>query len=255
MIMVSPRIPVDMPAAMSYVATSTDNHRRRFYMKQLAVILSALLMICAMAGCAHKPVQEKSAQELADEGTRYFDKGRYKKSIEAFENLRDWYPFSKLTTLADLKVADAYFNMEEYESAVSAYENFERLHPRHESVPFVIFRTGLCHFNRLDTIDRDQTPAHRAIDAFSRLVRAYPDSEYASQATDYIHQCRESLAAHELYVAKFYFKTKRYRSALYRFKQIIEKYPDVGDIETARRHIPLCEEGLAEMEKEESKND
>jgi outer membrane protein assembly factor BamD len=223
-------------------------------MKQLIAGLSLLLFACALAGCAHKPPQEKPAQELADEGMAYFNKERYKKAVESFENLRDWYPFSNLTLTADLKIADAYFEMEEYESAVSAYEEFERLHPRNESVPYVVFRIGLCHFSRLDTIDRDQTPARKAIEAFNRLRQAFPDNEYALQSTDYIVKCRQSLAAHELYVAKFYFKTRRYRSALHRFNRIINNYGDVGDLEEARRHIPLCEERLAEIEKNEPEN-
>lgn len=223
-------------------------------MKQLVAGLSILFLACALTGCAHKPPQEKPAQELADEGMTYFNKEKYKKSIETFENLRDWYPFSNLTMLADLKIADAYFNMEEYESAASAYEEFERLHPRNEAIPFVIFRIGLCHFNRLDAIDRDQTPARKAIESFTRLMHSFPGNEYALQSADYIVKCRQSLAAHELYVAKFYFKTKHYRSALYRFNRIISDYADTGDLEEARRHIPLCEERLAEIEKNTSEN-
>lgn len=216
-------------------------------MKRLTAGLFIFFLACALAGCAGKTKPEKSAQELIDDGMRYFEKGRYKKAVESFENLRDWYPFSNLTLTADLKIADTHFNMEDYESAASFYEEFERLHPRNEAVPYVIFRIGLCHFNRLDTIDRDQTPALKAIEAFNRLRQAFPGNEYALQSEDYIIKCRQSLAAHELYVAKFYFKTKHYRSALHRFNRIINDYPDVGDVEEAKRHIPLCEQRLAEV--------
>ncbi len=214
------------------------------------LVIMALLLVLG-AGCAHKPEQEQTARQLADEGMAKFKKGHYKKAVEAFERLQDWYPFSKYATLADLKIADPYYEMKEYDSAVTAYEAFERLHPRNEALPSVIYRMGLCHFNRLDTIDRDQTPAKNAIEAFTRLRRQFPDSEYAAKAEAHIDRCRRSLAAHHLYVGKFYFKSNHFQAARERFRQVIDQYPDEGDVQTAEDYLRLCEEALADAEAEE----
>ncbi len=217
-------------------------------MKRFTVLLSIVLIVCLAAGCAHKPKEEKTAQELADEGKMEFKEEHYKKSIDTFEQLRDWYPFSKYTMLADLKIADAYFNMEKYEEAISAYETFERLHPRNESIPFVIYRIGTCHYNQLDTIDRDQTPAKKAIEAFTRLKRQFPESEYAQKATASLKNCRKSLADHELYVGKFYYTSDHFKAALARFQTILEKFPNVGDVATARDYIERCRQAMSETE-------
>lgn len=220
-------------------------------MKRLTFLLCIILAVCVAGGCAHKSKDEKTARQLADEGMKEFKDKDYKKSIDAFEQLRDWYPFSKYTILADLKIADAYFNMKRYEEAVSAYETFERLHPRNEAVPFVIYRIGICHFNQLDTIDRDQTPAQKAIEAFSRLKRRYPEDEYAEKATAPLKECRKSLAGHELYVGRFYFKSRHYKAALARFQTVVNQYPKVGDVATARDYIEQCRQALAEQAAED----
>lgn len=217
-------------------------------MKRPSLIIICLLAICLAAGCAGKVKEEKTADQLADEGLLAFEKKHYQKSIDAFEKIRDWYPFSKFAMLADLKIADAYYEMKDYPEAVIAYEEFERLHPRHESIPIVIYRIGLCHYKRLDTIDRDQAPAKNALEAFYRLRRQFPDTEYAQKTAGPVLKCRESLAGHELYVGQFYFKSKHYKSALSRFENVIENFADVGDVKTAEQYIALCRQHINEDE-------
>ncbi len=214
--------------------------------RSLVSILCTLLVITFMGnGCAHKkPESEKTAQELAAEGESLLNAKRYQKAIDTFKNLKDWYPFSTLAAVADLKIADAYFQMEDYENAASAYEDFERLHPQNKSVPYAIYREGLCYYYRLDTIDRDQTPARKAIEAFSRLVNRYPDCEYSKKAAEYIVKCRKSLAGHELYVGKFYYKMGHYKAALHRLNRVISDYPDVGELDEARHYISIITDNL-----------
>ena len=43
----------------------------------------------------------RSAQQLAWDGMDAFEDGDYKEAIEDFQQLRDWYPFSKYAILAE----------------------------------------------------------------------------------------------------------------------------------------------------------
>lgn len=217
-------------------------------MRRLSLFTICLLLMLLAIGCAGNVKEEKTAEQLADEGIQAYQAGHYQKSIEAFKKLRDWYPFSKHALLADLKIADCHFAMENYEEAVIAYEEFERMHPRNEAIPFVIYRIGLCHYNRLDTIDRDQAPARNALDVFYRLSRQFPGSEYAQKAAGPIKECRESLAGHEFYVGEFYFKSKHYRAALNRFQNIVNQFPDTGNVEAAEKYIKSCLQHLETAE-------
>jgi outer membrane protein assembly factor BamD len=209
----------------------------------------SILTLLIGSGCAlfQKP-EEKPADELIQEGLTDFDKGNYSNAIEAFEQLKDWYPFSKYAILAELKIADAYFNLEDYPEAVFAYEEFEQLHPRNEAVPYVIYRIGLCHFNRIDTIDRDQTPAQEALVNFERLLKEYPEDPYSVAARGHIQKCYKSLAGHDLLIGVFYYKGKHYKAALERFKTIVTSYPDVGYHHKALMYIVNCEALIAEEE-------
>jgi len=212
-------------------------------MKRSFIALGLALLI--LSGCAGAKVgEEKSAQELIQDGMEFFNKGKYTKSIDSFERLRDWYPFSKYAILAELKIADAHYNMDSYAEAIFAYEEFERLHPRNEAVPYVIYRIGRSYFNQIDTIDRDQANAEKALETFQRLVRQYPDDTYAAMARSDIVECYKSLSGHELYVGVFYYKQKNFKAAKRRFVQLIQKYPDVGDHYKALTYLANCDAWL-----------
>jgi outer membrane protein assembly factor BamD len=187
-----------------------------------------------------------TAEELAIKGMDEFEDGEYKKATEHFQRLKDIYPFSKYSMLAELKLGDAHYQLEAYEDAIFAYEEFEKLHPRNEAVPYVVYQIGRCYFDRISTPDRDQTSARKALEAFSRLQKQFPDSPYARSAAGHIVACQKSLAGHEFVIGEFYFKTKHYQAALGRFRLLISDYPDVGFHQGALDFIARCERKIAE---------
>ncbi|MFH0996787.1 MAG: outer membrane protein assembly factor BamD [Pseudomonadota bacterium] len=211
------------------------------------LILPVVAMLL-FSGCAlffDKKADDKTAQELVNDGMEAFNRQRYRSAIESFDKLKDWYPFSKYAILAELKIADAHFYLGEYEAAVVAYESFENLHPRNEAIPYVIFQRGMSFIEQMETVDRDQTSAKKAIETFNRLKKTYPTSEYTAQADTYIRLSLKNMAGHEFYVGEFYFKNKHYKAAVVRFRTVVSSYPDVGLTEKALEYIARCEVELA----------
>ena len=226
-------------------------------MKCIATACLTLLLL--ISGCTS--VQDKidkflgteegdTAQELAWDGMDAYENGRYHKAIEKFQRLKDFYPFSKYAILAELKIADSHYQREEYEEAIFEYENFERLHPRNEAIPYVIYQIGRCYFDQIDTTDRDQTAAHKALEAFQRLRKQFPDDQYARRSEEHISRCLKSLAGHTYRIGVYYYKTKHYKAALQRFMTVISDYPDVGYHQQALEYIAKCEASIAEQESE-----
>lgn len=206
------------------------------------LLLACVSMVLIVSGCAwFEPEEERSAQELIQDGVDAFAEGSYKEAIESFEKLRDWYPFSKYAILAELKIADAYFNLESYADAIFAYEEFEQLHPRNEAIPYVIYRIGRSYFNQIDTIDRDQSNARKALEVYRRLIGQYPEDAYAAMARSDLVACYQTLSGHEFYVGLFYYKNKNYKAAKARFTAVVETFPDVGYHYKAIIYLANCE--------------
>jgi len=187
-----------------------------------------------------------TAEELAIRGMDEFENGNYHKSIEHFQRLKDIYPFSKFAILAELKLGDAHYQLQQYEDALFAYEEFEKLHPRNEAIPYVVYQIGRCHFDRISTPDRDQTAARKALETFIRLRKQFPNDPYSRSAADHLVACYKSLSGHEFIVGEFYFKSKHFKAALARFRTVVSDYPDVGYHQPALYLIAACEKKISE---------
>ena len=189
-----------------------------------------------------------TAQELAWNGMEDYENGKYADSIEKFQKLKDYYPFSKYAILADLKIADAHYHREEYEDAIFGYENFEKLHPRNEAIPYVIYQIGMCYYDQISTPDRDQTAARKALETFQRLKKEFPQDEYARRSEEKITKCLKSLAESTYLIGVFYYRSNHFKAALQRFMSVISDYPDVGYHQQALEYIAKCEASIAEEE-------
>lgn len=209
-------------------------------MKKILLFLFAALVVSGCSLFETNSEMEKTAQELVNDGSSAFMAGDYKEALKAFTDLKDWYPFSKYAILAELKIADSHYHLKEYDEAVIAYEEFEKMHPRNEAVPYVIYQTGLCWFEQIDTVDRDHTPAKNSLTQFQRLIERFPGNEYAVKAEKNIEKCLANIRGHEMYVADFYMKTKKYQAALKRYEYLVENYPDSKESKIAMNKISEC---------------
>lgn len=217
-------------------------------MKRFIVIGIFILLVCSGCNALKKTWNaitgqefSASAQQLAWDGMEAYEDGDYKDGIEYFQQLKDRFPFSKYVILAELKIADSHYHLKNYAEAIFAYEEFEKLHPRNEAVPYVIYQIGRCYFDQIDTIDRDQTPAIKAYETFQRLDKQFPNDKYARSGAEHITTCVKSIAGNEYYIGVFYYKSKHYKAALHRFMAVISDFPDVGYHQKALEYIAKCE--------------
>ncbi len=111
----------------------------------------------------------------------------------------------------------------------------------------------MCWYNRIALVDKDQTPAGKAVEQFQRLINRFPGDHYSIKAEEKVKKCIDSLAGHEEYVAEFYLKGKHYKAALKRFEGIFALFPDTKAGKRSLNRITLCREML-EKEKKESDN-
>ncbi len=228
--------------------------------KHIARLTFIFLLVCVLGSCSWssfnikkyftKKKPEPSPEELMQEGLDKFYGHKYDDALNAFQKVKERYPFSKYATMAELRVADAHYYEEEYPEAVAAYEDFSRLHPQHPEIPRVLYQIGMCHYKQRLSIDRDQTETRAALEAFERVTKTYPKSEYAKKAQILIMKCKGLLAEHELYVAKFYYRTHQYKAAMFRLETLRNNYSDVRNPKVRKEFRELytkCYKKLCEL--------
>ena len=207
-----------------------------------------LLGACSTFNKFFSEEKEKSPEQLMQDGLNYMDRGLYEDAFQAFQDIQDRYPYSKYAITAELKTADALYKRGSYDDAYKAYDDFEKLHPKNKDIPYVIYQKGMCNFEQIKSIDREQDHTLKAREIFERLIKQYPRSEYASRGRKVLMKCIIYLAEYELYVGNFYYKKGFYRAALSRYNYLIHHYPDVGQYHEAMEKISIIKKKLEEEE-------
>lgn len=223
---------------------------RCFSSMRYVVLLLLVGALFTLNGCAlwnqFFGDQEKTAKEYMDDASEDFNKGNFEEAAEGFQKVKDRYPYSKFSIDAELKMADAFYNKEKFDEAYDAYSEFERLHPKHASIPYVMYQKGMCQFRKVTAVDRDQTHTVRAKEEFDKLIKRFRKGEYVDRAKMRLRDCLISMSQYELTVGRFYFKQGYYIPALARYRYVLETYPDLGQYHEAMDYIARCNEKIAE---------
>lgn len=236
-----------------------------------AGLLIAAAMLFLLSGCGGMDLKEfyfgdlfggksatidKTAEQLAVDGTLKLQKKKYDDAAESFKKLKEHYPYSKYAILAELKLGDAYFLDKKYNEAAIAYEEFVRLHPRNEVIPYVLYQVGMSHFLTFSEVDRDPEETNIAMQAFEKVIQNFPKSEYATRAEKQIMECRKRITAHMFSVARHYYINGDYHAAKTRLDLMVQKYPqaisDMGYGKAVEKMLAKCEVEVAKGEKKPS---
>lgn len=211
-------------------------------MKKLILLSLIFLSSCSLFSSddEEKIISDSEAipeEEIVAKAERAYQNGMIKLSRQHWNELKEYYPTSYFTPLAEIKLADSFFLTEEYSDALTSYENFIKLYPDHEAAPYALFQIGNTYVKQYRKSALDQQPLRSAIASFERLIEQYPNSLYISKAKTLIKRCNEGLAKHELLVAKFYTKQQDYRSAASRIRYLKSKYPNSKSAKRALKEI------------------
>ena len=205
-------------------------------MRRFVFSTAFVALLLTFTACTPQTVvpPAKQASVSFQEGEAFFEDGHYQEAIASWEKVRDSYFSPELNTLAELKIAEAYFLNEQYLEAAAAYEAFLKSHPEHPKVKNVLFQLGLSYLRQMNAKDQDQTVTRQALAAFETLRQRYPEKSgkpdpLLEEAKVYIDRCHNQLAAHEVEIGRYYLKAEKYTAAINRLEGVLKKYPNYYD--------------------------
>ena len=147
-----------------------------------------------------------------------------------------------------MKRAESYFEKERYPEAIVEYKHFLDLHRGHVLAPYAQYKIANSHYKRFKSIDRDPEPVKESVAAFEKLLAEYPDNRYQAEAREKINTCHEHLAAHHIFVGKFYYNKEAYLAAAHRYENVIDNYPTLAAAGDAKYQLARTYEDLGAVE-------
>lgn len=220
-----------------------------YRVRKIGFLLIPFLCLLFVSCSSKETKKTENPGDLYVQGVNLLNKKKYSDAIEKFMKIKEDFPFDPMTTIAQVKLGDAYFAKEEYLLASGVYEDFFNAHPEDENIPYVLRRLGESYTQLSPTIDRDQAYTVKAIERFTYLKNRYPQSAYAKDVDARIDELTDKQAAHELYVGEYYHRTERYNASILRLEYLLTKYPKAKNRDKVLFLLADCYSKLLSPEK------
>ncbi len=174
-----------------------------------------------------RPKGKTEAEILYKEALELVKDKRYILAQGKLNTIRSKFQYSYFSTHAELLSADILFQQENFSESAAAYIVFKNLHPKHLKYEYVSWKIGESFFKQLpSTFDRDLSACLEAVKYYKEYIRNFPKGRYLKDSKSKIKSCEYKNMQKEKYIASFYMRRKIYRSALYRYFDIIKRFSD-----------------------------
>jgi outer membrane protein assembly factor BamD len=209
---------------------------RRPRLAALAGALALVLAACASSGDEDVYV-ERPVDELYNEAMDLLERGENARAATAFEEVERQHPYSTWATRSQLMAAFAFYEANAYDEAVAAAQRFIELHPGNPDVPYAYYLIGISYYEQMSDVGRDQKMTERAYQAFDELIRRFPDTPYARDASLKLDLTRDHLAGKEMEIGRYYLRQGKYVAAINRFRNVIDHYQTTTHVPEALHRL------------------
>ena len=158
------------------------------------------------------------------EGYFELERGDILLAAKKFNEVELLFPQSPWAAKSALMAAYAYYTQDYYSDSVYELERYLTTYPNHQDRAYAQFLLGLSFYEQIVDEKKDLRAILYAKKKFELLIKEYPTSEFAADAKFKIALINETLAAKEMYLARYYLKKTKWIPAINRFKTVIEVY-------------------------------
>ncbi len=206
-----------------------------------SLTLALLVGAVFLTGCAEKEeYTEKSVEALYNDAMDAFEAKSFKKAAKSFAEVERQHPYSNWAVKAQLMSAYSYYASKMYDEAIEGFNVFIQLHPGHPDVAYAYYMLGLCYYEQIPIVERDQKPSEDALNAFLEVTNRFESSFYAKDARFKIDMIKDHLAAKEMDVGRYYQSKNSYLAAVTRFKVVVDQYQTSSHTPEALHRLVEC---------------
>lgn len=207
-------------------------------------IVAGLLSGCAGSlfggGDTGPTVETKPAPELYKEANTALNEEEWSSAATKFEEVDRQHPYSPEARESILMAAYSYQKAGKQPEAVAAARRYLTLHPGTKEAALAQHIIAEAYYERINDASRDQSDTKAAIVELETLVNRYPDSKYVEQARKRIRLARDTIAAAEMNVGRWYQERGQYLAAINRYRSVVSDYQNTAHVEEALMRLTEC---------------
>jgi outer membrane protein assembly factor BamD len=115
-----------------------------------------------------------------------------------------------------------------------------QFHPGNPSVDYAYYLKAVSYYEQISDVGRDQKMTREALGALDEVMRRYPNSKYARDATLKVDLARDHLAGKHMDIGRYYQNQGEYLGAINRFRIVIRDYQTTTHVPEALHRLVEC---------------
>lgn len=193
---------------------------------RMALVASAALALTACGGNKRDEIAyvERPVETIYNDALRSLDRRNWDLAAAQFDEVQRQHPYSAWAQRAMLMSAYAHYRSRSYDKAVSAAQDYISLHPGGDGAPYAYYLIGICQFDQIIDVGRDQARSDLALASLNEVIARYPGSDYARDAELKNDMVKDQLAGKEMEIGRYYLNRGEHLAAINRFKKVVTDY-------------------------------
>ena len=208
--------------------------------------ISIILIFLNLISCAKKEekitvIEEKSLEmqmiDAYNEGLEELEKNDVIYAAKKFNEAELIYPQSIWAPRAALMAAYAYYSQLYYNDTINELEKFLDKYKNHPRREYAYYLLALSHYNLIVDETRDLEEIQKSQRYFQKIIKDYPNTEFAIDSEFKLELIQEILASKEMYLARYYVDREKWIPAINRFRTVINEYETTIYVEEALHRL------------------
>ena len=129
--------------------------------------------------------------------------------------------------------AYAFYSSLYFNDAIYELERFLEKYKNHPNTDYAYYLLAICHYNQIVDEKKDLGEIIKAKNYFNLLIKKFPETDFAEDASFKLELIDEILASKELYLANYYLSREKWIPAMNRYKKIVNQYETTIFVEEA----------------------
>jgi len=171
------------------------------------------------------------------EGLDALDKGDGINAAKKFSEAELLFPQSIWAPRASLMTAYSYYSNSYYQDTIVEIERYLKTYPLHNRKNYAYYLLALSYYEQIVDEKKDLGPIVKAKTYFNLIIKEYPNSEFAVDASYKLDLINDFLASKEMYLGRYYSDKEKWIPAINRFKTVIKDYETTIFIEEALHRL------------------
>ena len=207
----------------------------------ILILLFVIFASCSKEKLNKSVIKEKSLDgqvlEAYTEGLDSLRVGDVLFAAQKFNEAEILFPQSEWAPKSALMAAYSYYSQDYLEDAIAELDRFLRVYPLSKDRDYALYLLANAHYEKIIDETKDLQSILLAKKNFNRVIKQFPQTEYALDSEFKLDLINDILASKEMYIGRYYFDRKKWIPAINRFRSVIDDYDTTIYVEEALHRL------------------